>query len=943
MEHKNAFSLLSPELQAEISKLGFILPTAPQNASIPAIISGQNVLLISPTGSGKTEAALLPIIDKIIQQNKVSPVKGIFALYITPLRALNNDILVRMIDFAARIGVKIEVRHGDTTQYQRRKQALKPPDILITTPETLQAILPAPVMREHLKNVKYVIVDEIHELASSKRGAQLAVALERLEYLLGHSYQRIGLSATVQNPEVIGKFLVGKDREVKILEIKSEKKLKVLIETPYQKGKEDTALSRIKRIRRIIEHINKHNGILIFCNTRRTAETISKLMNELDKQLSILVHHSSLSKEVREEAEHLFKAGKLKAIVATSSLELGIDIGHVDYVIQYASPKEVHRLVQRIGRSEHKEKAVSQGSVITYPTLDDIFESLVIVYRASQGITEHIRPHIMPLDVMVHQIAGIIMDNKETDVYTIYNILSKAYPFFDMTPEEFKKVMDFMEQQWLFKREKTKIYTKRKTRMYYYSELSMIPDQQKYLVRDEVSHMRIGFLDEDFVASYANRGDIIVLQGNLWEVIDIDGDNREVKCVQVKSSESKVPHWEGETIPVPFEIAQDVGKLWYKGINENISNVFSSYINEQVSISDESVELAERILAMQKQSHVFPSDKNVVIEFYGNHALIHAPFGSRINNTLALYFSIQATLRMGFEIATDFDPYRIVLSSNKSLDPKIIERIFLETTTEELFSLIKTAVRNTRLFEFRFLHVAQRFGVIRKNSERTTADLKRAIRIFRNTVVEDEAINEILHDKLDLPGASKIFKQIQDGKIEITFVPKSISEASPLALYLLEKSNPDLATELSIENEMLELVERRLMEHEFKFVCIFKGDWEEILPVRLVEFPLKCPVCGSVFVSPTYISDKDLPRIARKRFRGEKLTRNESELYKRAWTASSLIQSYKQDALLALAGFGIGPTTAARILSRFHKNRKELIRDIIEAEKNYVKTKPFWD
>ncbi len=943
MEPSNVFSLLSPKLQEQLKEIGFITPTSPQTKAIPEIISGRHVLLISPTGSGKTEAALLPIIDFIVRENNRMPLKGIVALYITPLRALNNDILVRMIDFAAQMGVKIEVRHGDTTQYQRRKQALKPPDILITTPETLQAILPAPVMREHLKNIKFVIVDEIHELASSKRGAQLSVALERLEELIGHAYQRIGLSATVQNPKTIARFLGGKGRDVKIIEIENKKKLNILVETPHKSEKPDSSVSRIFRIKRIAELIENHSGILIFCNTRRTAETISRLLNEIKKDLSILVHHSSLSKEVREEAERLFKAGKLKAIVATSSLELGIDIGHVDYVIQYASPKEVHRLIQRVGRSEHKEKTVSQGSIITYPTLDDMFESLVIAYNAAHGTIEKIRPHILPFDVMTHQIAGIIMDYKETDVYKIYNILTRAYPFMDLTPEEFKKVMDFMEQQWMFKRERTKIFTKRKTRMYYYSELSMIPDQQKYLVRDEVSHMRIGFLDEDFVASYANRGDIIVLQGNLWEVIDIDGDNREVKCVQVKSSESRVPHWEGETIPVPYEVAQEVGKIWHESISAGIDSVVSKYETEQISVHENLKILSGKIIAKQKASGVHPSDTKIVIEYFGNHLIMHAPFGTRINNTLALYLSIQSTLRHGFDIASDFDAYRILLSSNKTIDPNIIKQIMFETTSDELLSLVKTAIKNTKLYEFRFLHVAQRFGIIKKNSERTTADLKRAIRIFKKSVVEEETINEILHDKLDLIGTSHVFEKIQNKAIELSIVPKSINEASPLSLYLLEKSNPDLAAELSIENEMLELVEQRLLNHEFKFVCIFKGDWEETLPVRLVEFPLKCPVCGSVFISTTYTSDKELPRIARKRFRGEKLKRDESEIFRRAWTTSSLIQSYKMDALITLAGFGVGPTTAARILARPHKTRKDLIKDIIEAEKNYVKTKPFWE
>ncbi|MDI6847113.1 MAG: DEAD/DEAH box helicase, partial [Candidatus Bathyarchaeia archaeon] len=354
--NSNVFDLLDKPIRDALAELGFSEPTLPQVMAIPPILAEENVLLIAPTGSGKTEAVLLPIFSNFIQQNGK---KGISIVYITPLRALNRDMLKRLSFWASKLGISIEVRHSDTEIKLRRRQALFPPDMLVTTPETLQAILPGSRMRQHLSQVKYVIVDEVHELASSKRGVQLTIALERLYEIARREFQRIGLSATVANPEKVAKFIAGTYRSVKVVEATLPKGYRYLVETPSPQeddydlaGKLRTSPEAAARIKRITELVDTHKSTLIFVNSRQNAEMLGHKFNQL-KRFDIAVHHGSLSKEERAKIEDEFKSGTLKAIICTSTLELGIDIGNVDLVIQYLSPRQVSSLIQRVGRSGH--------------------------------------------------------------------------------------------------------------------------------------------------------------------------------------------------------------------------------------------------------------------------------------------------------------------------------------------------------------------------------------------------------------------------------------------------------------------------------------------------------------------------------------------------------------------------------------------------------------
>ena len=427
-----ALSLISKPIRREIESLGWIKLTEIQELAFPLLLEGENLLLIAPTVTGKTEAAIFPTFERFIRERSVARTKRISIRYATPLRALNRDIFRRLVEIGERLDIIVDVRHGDTPQSQRRRQALKPPNMLITTPETLQAILPGRRMKGHLKDVRCVVVDEIHELATDKRGVQLSVGLERLKEITGREFQRIGLSATIGSPELIGEFLVGQGRNVKILKTSGSKDSSIMVESPTA-GKEDVEIAEgmmispgsVLRIRRIFEITNDHKTSLIFTNTREHAEALVSRMRAFKKNAKIVVHHGSLSREVRIDVESKLKNWGLEAVVSTSSLELGIDVGLIEFVVQHMSPRQVTKLVQRIGRSGHIVSATSKGCVLA-GIPDDVLEAEVIARFASEERLEEPRFHEKAMDVLAHQIVGLILTHGRMMVEEILKTIRRA-------------------------------------------------------------------------------------------------------------------------------------------------------------------------------------------------------------------------------------------------------------------------------------------------------------------------------------------------------------------------------------------------------------------------------------------------------------------------------------------------------------------------------------
>jgi len=383
---KNAFKTLVKPIRRLIEQKGFEAPTEPQEKTIPKILEGKNVLLISPTATGKTEAAVLPVLHMLLQ----TPVRhrGIKVLYITPLRALNRDVLERLEWWCNHLDVKLAVRHGDTDTKERTRQARSPPDMLITTPETLQAVLPGRLMRQHLQEVRWVIVDEVHEMADSKRGSQLSLALERLRWVTGKDFQMIGLSATIGSPEKVAQFLVGNERKVEIVRVPVARLMELEILFPQPTSEDYELASALfthpevaARLRVIRRYIEKQRSVLLFTNTRSASEVLASRFKVWDIDFPVSIHHGSLAKPSRVAAERGLKNGELKGLVCTSSLELGIDVGRIDLVIQYMSPRQVTRLIQRVGRSGHRIGRIAKGLIVTMDS-DDTLEAMVIARMA---------------------------------------------------------------------------------------------------------------------------------------------------------------------------------------------------------------------------------------------------------------------------------------------------------------------------------------------------------------------------------------------------------------------------------------------------------------------------------------------------------------------------------------------------------------------------------
>ena len=383
---------IDPRLADAVGRRGIRVYTEIQRLALPVLVTGSDALLLSPTGTGKTEAALLPLLSGRL----ADPSPPISLLYVTPLRALNRDLEHRLVSLVRDVGLTAAVRHGDTTAAARLAQSRSPPDLLLTTPETLQILLVGKRLREGLRNVRTVVVDEIHELVGSDRGAQLSLTLERLDAWTGRTVRRIGLSATVGNPDDVARFLSPSPRKIEVRTAREPRDLVLTARRPLEERapldpelvrelKADATL--LEGLRAVEEEIRAHRTTLVFVNTRPTAEGLAARLNRLAPDLAIAVHHGSLSREVREDAERAFRDGQLRALVATSSLELGIDIGVVDHVVQFGSPHQVGRLLQRVGRSGHRSDRTIHGVVLSLDD-DDLEEAAVLARRADEGKVE---------------------------------------------------------------------------------------------------------------------------------------------------------------------------------------------------------------------------------------------------------------------------------------------------------------------------------------------------------------------------------------------------------------------------------------------------------------------------------------------------------------------------------------------------------------------------
>jgi ATP-dependent Lhr-like helicase len=909
---------LRPEISDALAQLGFESLTEPQVRTIPLIAEGRNVLLVAPTGIGKTEAAVLPLMSWILEEKP----ERIAVLYITPLRALNRDMLERMRILGEILDIEVAVRHGDTPQSERTRQSKNPPQILITTPETFQIMFTGKNLREHLKNVGTVVVDEIHELAGDERGGQLAVGLERLVSLAGREVQRIGLSATVGSPGEIASFLAGVGREIETVVLDIPKDMMIEVRHPQEK-KEDLKLSsKLKMseghsaaMRMCKDLIQKHRSTLFFVNTRDTAEFLASRFRHWKGGPQVGVHHGSLSKDVRIRMEDDFKGEVTKALICTSSMELGIDVGSADFVLQYNSPRQVTRLVQRIGRSGHGVGEVSDGvTIATGP--DDFAEACVIARRALSGELEESTVRENDLAVLANQIVAFTMAQSSVHVDEAYEIFRRAHCFRNLLKKDFEEVVEQLGQIRAIWFRDGRIGRSRGSMSYFYENISMIPDVNTYKVIDITTRRTVGTLDEWFVTEHAKLGSTFVMRGSSWRFVEFKESTILVEPIVEMGS---VPSWLGEEIPVPFDVAMEVGRL--RRLRD-----YSAYPCDEYGIQQ-----FEEYLDRQRGKPM-PTDKLVTVEAGKKTVIVNSCFGSKVNETLGQMISSFLSARLGESVGIMTDPYRIVLSVPMTYDPAKVRDMLFPKHLDGVHSLMRVILRNSTFMKRIFVHVAKKFGAIRRDVDWEAVNLPRMFEAYENTPLFDEAIDKAIWERLDVDRTVDVLTMITNGDIEVQVGP-----LSPIGKAGIEWSRTFLIPR-EVDRETLIALRKRIEDAYAVMYCMNCGSTRKM---RVGDLPQKisCPVCEGVMVAAVHPAERDTTKLLKKKG----LSPGDRKKARRIQTTANLVKAHGKRAVIALMARGVGAANAAKILGKLHDSEEDFLRDILSAEVTYARTRRFWD
>jgi ATP-dependent Lhr-like helicase len=954
-DRHDVFALLVKPIRKIIEEKGFEAPTGPQAEAIPLILRGDNVLLIAPTGTGKTEAAFLPIFSNLIQSG-MRPL-GIQVLYITPLRSLNRDILERLRWWCAKLDIKVAVRHGDTSTRDRSLQSRIPPTMLITTPETLQAILPGRRLRGHLRAVRWVIVDEVHEFAEDKRGSQLSLALERLRLLAEQEFQLVGLSATIGSPEKVAKFLVGAARPVEVVRVPVARSMKFQIVNPEPTAEDDQLASRLythstvaARLRVMRQLIETHRSVLLFTNTRSIAEVLASRFKVWDVDFPVSIHHGSLAKPSRITAERGLKEGVVKGLVCTSSMELGIDVGRIDLVIQYMSPRQVTRLVQRVGRSGHSIGRVAEGAIFTLDA-DDTLEAVVIARKAYKEDLEPVLIPDKPLDVLTHQIAGLFTFKRSWDFDQMLGIFRRAYPYRTLGEDDLLNVLSYMHDRyprlaWISPEDRVAMKPRdtKELYQYYYENLSMIPDVKRYLIVDESNETPIGILDEAFVAEYGNPGTKFIVRGSSWRISSVYGDKIFVNAVDDPTG--SIPSWVGEEIPVPFDVAQEVGEI-------------RAFVEERLAQGDDVATLAstlahkypadegtilnaikDTVSQVQRGIHV-PTDRRIVLEDWEGYTVLHANFGTLVNRTLGILLGHVLAEATGYTLGVQEDPYRIILQSGGMVTSRKVHECLSELSPLTVDSIVASSTAQTGLFKRRLIHVSRKFGAVSKDADFSSISLNQLSKSFKGTAIFDEAIKVTLTKDADLPRLKRIVEDLQTGDIEV-YVHHAEDEPSPITRLGLERmhSHVRLITSEKRERLTLEAVKARLLNEVRTFTCTNCWGFVTMMPVKAVTQGLQCSKCGSTRIG-VLSEPENVVRTLTEKVTTGKPTARERRRQRRAIKTGELVDHYGGAATIVLAAKGLRITEVEEILSAGSEVDDTLYRRVIDAERKAL-TRMFW-
>jgi len=946
----NAFSLLCRPVRRLVEDRGFTQPTEPQQRIIPHILAGKNVLLISPTATGKTEAAMLPVLHRFLMTGGHRP--GISILYITPLRALNRDILDRLTWWCTSLDIRLAVRHGDTSTRERNSQRRSPPDMLITTPETLQAILLGRTLKRYLRAVRWIVIDEIHELADNKRGSQLSLALERLREIADEEPQMIGLSATIGSPEKVGQFLVGNDRQVEIVQVSAARETEFEIIYPAPEAGDYELASRLftrpevaARLRVMRDLIERHRTTLIFTNTRSTSEVLASRFKVWDLDFPLSIHHGSLAKTSRIAAEKGLKSGELRTVVCTSSLELGIDIGSIDLVIQYNSPRQVTRLLQRVGRSGHRIGRRAKGVVITLNS-DDTLESMVICRWALREEMEPVTIPRKPYDVLVNQIVAELMPRGRLYFLQVKNLFSRAYPYTDLTEEDVRFVARYMHNRfprlaWVSERDEVIIKPRgnRKTiYRYFFNTLSMIPDEKDYLVIDVEDETPVGILHEAFVAEYAKPGVKFIIRGTPWKILNIHSDKIYVRAEDDPTG--AIPSWIGEEIPVPLEAALEVGRIKAqveRGLKEGLTP-------EEVAAQLEEVYPAGRETILRAISEIVehverglpvPTDRRVVVEDWDENVIVHANFGTMVNRTLARLLGHIISEETGYPVGVQQGTYTVVTQTVGEVDAAFVAGLLRRLAEADLEAILRDAITKTGLFKRRLINVARKAGALSKYANFSNITLGRLMKSFEGTCIFEEAMKDTMRKDLDVEATVDLLRRMARGEIEVVRIDTG-GEVSPLARVAIESMSmkTDIVPTEKMTRIIVESARARLLNEVRVLACTSCLDHFEVRRMKELPEKLVCPKCGSTEIGVFDRSVEEVMAMAARRGQG---TPREARWWERGRDAAKLVSMYGRRAAIVAAAKRVDFTEAWDLLAETDGESDEFFQRIVEAERNALK------
>lgn len=868
-------------------------PTEVQRLAWKEIKAGNNTLIAAPTGSGKTLAAFMSAIDDLVKQSLEFRLENVTqVVYISPLKALSNDIERNLNIPLSGIqqeleeeglfppGIRVSVRTGDTPQSERAEMIKNPPHILVTTPESLYLMLTSVNGRKILANVRTVIVDEIHALVGDKRGSHLALSLERLEALTQSQPQRIGISATQKPIEVVAEFLAGGQLKAKppvIINTGHKRKLDIAIEVPHSALTAVMANEVWGEIYQQLEQlILAHKTTLIFVNTRRLAERLAHTLTERLGEDAITAHHGSMSKDQRFDAEQRLKNGSLRALVATASLELGIDIGSVDLVCQVGSPRSIAAFLQRAGRSGHSVTGTPKGRLFPL-NLDELAESVAIMDAVKRGELDKVIIPEKPLDILAQQIvAEVSCEEYKEDA--LFEQVRKAYPFRNLERKEYDEIITMLSEGFTTRRGRRSAYIHRDmvndtlrarkgAKLTAIVSGGAIPDNFDYDVILEPSGTYLGTLNEDF-AIESMAGDIFQLGNSSWRILSVE--TGKVRVEDAGGMAPTIPFWLGEAPGRTAELSHAVSRLRDE-VSDKLGDNNEMQIQETVTSLKEELNLsdsvAEQIVnylaSAQAALGIMPTQQTLVMERFFDeagdmHLVIHSPFGSRLNRAWGLSLRKRFCKKFNFELQAAATEDAIILSLGATHSFPL-EEVFQYLNAQTVRGILVQALLDSPMFEIRWRWNASRaLAVLRRRAgKKVPPQIQRMnsedlialifpdqLACFENIQGEREVpdhplVNQTIHDCLyeamDIELLENLLRSIKAG--ELNLVAKDLKEPSPFAQAIINARPYAFLDDAPLEERRTNAVRNRRWMDPEQARDLGKLDEEAIAAVKKEAWP----------------------------------------------------------------------------------------------------------